>query len=152
MDSINGALQEKEKLNFKKRAYEIATINNKALQEALPQVLDLARESQKQKRIDINENLKQYRKLKNDITELERQIKKLASDDFRLEHQNEARELVPLLKYIEKRAINGRETDEYMQLLIDFGPNADIEKFIQETKSYEKPAPTSIMSNERQRY
>lgn len=150
--SVNEAVQSKEKLKFKKGAYEKATANNKAIQDEIPNVLKLALTTRNERFKKIKENQKQEEKLKDDIKVLEDQLQDIKGTSYNLTNKSEARELKPLLKYIETRKVKNLYEEPYLNALIGGCTGEELEQYIEEERFYGKPGPTSIMTNERHCY
>lgn len=149
---IDEAIQSKEALKFRKDAYKNATVKNKALQDELPQVLDLARETQEERFKSIEENQKLEDKLNGDIKELEAQIEETKKIRFNLINKSEARELRPLLQHIEKRKLKTLCEEPYLQSLISQGINATVDQYIETSVVNGRPGPQDICTNVRNHY
>lgn len=147
--SIDEAVQSKEKLKLKKRAYERAALSDKNVTDGIPEVLKLARVTKEERYKSIEAKQEQIDKLNEDIEAMQNAKKNVERERDNLVNKSEERELKPLLKYIEKREIKHYSQESYLMALLDGATGSSLDQYIESPVDNERPGPQNICTNVR---
>ncbi|WP_088189022.1 hypothetical protein [Desulfosporosinus sp. FKA] len=127
-------------LQARVEAYKEAMNNQSIIQTGISTALDMARKVRDERSILIQKKTDQCDKLEKDIESMKKQLECAKSERNSLVSRTEAKELLPLLKYIEPRkiknmyeerylsalinGITGELLDQYIEVPMDYGPSS----------------------------
>jgi chromosome segregation ATPase len=147
---INDTRLSIENLQGKKNAYERLAKDDNQFKDTIPKILECARKDRNERFEKIKEKQGEKEALKLKIEEMENKLLGIDSELYVLNQNKELRLLKPLLKDIEPRKIKIGFEDSYIGVLLSEGTSSEfLEQYLEPTEVYEKPRPTSIMSEVR---
>jgi chromosome segregation ATPase len=137
--SIKELRLEIEDLNNKKEAYQRVSVEDISLKDGLTKAIEIAREENAERIERFLKKIEERDAFKIKLEEMENELKRLDSEISDLHKDKQAKELRPLLKYIEPRKIRSMGEEDYLRVLVSEGPSSQyLEQYIEPVRNLER--------------
>lgn len=143
--SIKELRLEIEEWNNKKEAYQRVSIEDKSLIDDLNDAIESAREENIERIKALQKKIEERDSLCMRIKKLEEELKGLDREVEGLKVEKQAKQLLPLLKYIEPRKIKFMRDVTYLQALISGEPKEILEQYIEPVVNGLESKPENIL-------
>ena len=115
-------------------AYQGAIHDQYIIQSGIPKVLDLARKARDERFKALEKKKIQRDKLQQELDDIQKQLQFVDNEMSTLRNYSEARELRPLLKYIETRKFKLMSEEKYLSALISGETKESLERYIEQPR------------------